>query len=141
MDPFGKFRKLGRGGKDPEASKGGALSTTTSSMSKAGTPSLKPSVTTSCQAEEDAPEELGEVVGKGEVTGAVVDCIRHLLRSLLRGCCSSSERPETTGAKEEVGADSYKNELPALLNVCSSRKADIKNHRRFYAKTVSESVS
>ena len=49
VDPFGKFRKLGRGGKDPEASKGGALSTTTSSMSKVGTPSLKSSVTTSCQ--------------------------------------------------------------------------------------------
>ena len=57
MDPFGKFRKLGRGGQDPEARSGHVESTVMFTMSKAGTPSWKPSVVTSCQAEDDAPDE------------------------------------------------------------------------------------
>ena len=113
-------------------------------VSKAGTPSLKPSVLTSCQAEDDAPDELGEVVGKGGVTGAVVDCMRHRLRSLLRGCCSSSEGTGTAGAKEEVasGSSTITLDSPRCCAVlvssvarylCISKKADIKT-TSVYAK-------
>ena len=63
VDPLGKFRKFGRGGKDPEARSGHVESTVMFPMSKAGTPSLKPSVVTSCQAEDDAPDEAGR--GRG----------------------------------------------------------------------------
>ena len=123
MDPLGKFRKFGRGGKDPEARSGHVESTVMFPMSKAGTPSLKPSVVTSCQAEDDAPDELGEVVGKGGVTGAVVDCMRHRLRSLLRGCCSSSEGTGITGATEEVASGAS---TIVARYLCISKKADIR---------------